>query len=735
MVIPSLLPYIKTGKNISLLNISRIPQQTISGGQLRFPFALISESGPFTHIIQAQIESDHGSIIKQVFLLLDKDTYLSANDESRGLNNELVEQCWQRAYENYRTDSSTILLADQIDEDGRLRQFQSLFYCQSRDIFFHPPCPHCGNPLTLCKDDDLLISFEIQAYSQSLKRYLYCPECLQNTGHSDFYAAVPDNTDPQFIKDLHQLIKGFGSLDEERNDQFPCSLCSLHNECYGDKDLALTRIIPISFYPFHLLIFESASINAFDFLALLSGASSEELINRLGENSQHGRIPFVNSVAISTAKASPYFFENDVRHFLELLYLKLSFLGQFAQVIFSNIDSYTYPDLGFSIDRIWVDLSHEDSLLPFFWNFHLRLMDWGGDIITKGQLPKPPPLYGNYILGTLWLRVLLLNKVHDLAEINTVLAKSLDQKDSLNAVLNEASVMEQSAHIFSPENIFWDPQTKSLPDTWTSLWEDALGLGWALLKNSTSQAPCLSEEDFWKGFENLRETIKKTMMSTGLPAASRLEDTSHDSAVHEILTKILAKWSSAQQKPEDELDKTVIMSESPADKSPDEELEETVILSNGHPSVDNAPTPSSGDEEDVLETVILSPDEAQAAHPENTGNDIPDTIIMNPEQPDLKTAEPSVPPSVPKTSSQEVQGREEDNLAETMIMRTGNEESRDEFTKDVDLDETVIVNPDKKDQFVKESSTVIGTEEAQGSLDEEDFLAETIILRPDKDKE
>lgn len=666
MNMPSLLPYINPDKNSPRLIIPRISQQTTPGGQVRFPFVLISDSGSFTRIIQAQIESDGGSIIKPVFLLLDAEEYHTANEEPGMLNNVEIENCRQHAYEKYSSESSIITLADQIGADGRIRQFQSLFYCASREIFFHPPCPNCGNPLTLCKDDKLLVSGGLAPYSQSLRRYLHCAQCSGNGADSGFYASMPESTDPPTVKDLYHLIKGFGRLEGGDIDDFPCPQCPSHDECYGNKDLALSRIRPFSFYPFHLFILEAASINAFDFLSLMSGASFPELEDRLGKNRQLGRIQYVESVSRRLAQGSPFLFEQDDRHFLEILYLKLTFLGQLSRLVLSDIDSYRHPDLGFRLDRVWVTLTQEHSLLPFFWNFHTSLIDIVGSTSVPPRHAAMPPLYANYALGMLWFSVLLGNRDRNPAELNKILAKGFQADDVLNTTIAEDNIPQEYSHAFTPGNIFWNPEELFLPEKWISLWRDTLDLGWALLKSSTAGDSSLSEDDFWKAFEGLREEIRETLLQKGPETAAEGRDTSHADAIHEILTQIISKWSAAPQAPEEDMEETLILSGGTPDHAQpgqgiEGEQEKTLILQTGQQSPDKTPGIRYGDEEDVMETVILSRDEISVKHSRNIEDDIPETVIMNPDKDDHDG-----PASQAKAD-------EEDFMTETIILKPDND--------------------------------------------------------------
>ncbi|MBE9580097.1 MAG: hypothetical protein IMF18_00570, partial [Proteobacteria bacterium] len=280
--ISSLRPYLEPHGAKFRLEFSLISQDRSVDGKAPFPFLVINESDPLGRLIEARFVTDAGSKLKRVFVLLQKDEYLLPRDELWPISNQDVDECWQRAFSSYSgkaKDGSMVVLSDQIEKDGRLSSLQSLFYCNQERVFFHPQCPTCGSPLQQCYDDHLLTGVGLQPYSTSLKRYLYCPSCFDLVGESDFFIHALESSDPPMLKDQWDLVKEFGQLTEGKKhlDQFPCTKCASHKECYGTDGLALSRIVPVSFYPFHILIFEAMSVNAPDFLSLISGASFEEL--------------------------------------------------------------------------------------------------------------------------------------------------------------------------------------------------------------------------------------------------------------------------------------------------------------------------------------------------------------------------------------------------------------------------------------------------------------------------
>ena len=191
---PSLLPYLQSKKNHFRLEISLNSREPSYLETSPFPFLLINESTPFERLLEARIVTDAGSTIKRVFLLQQSDNYCHIPDEMWPLSNQDIDQRWRHTIELYSShaiagNSNPILLTEQIQKNGAYSQFQSLFYCAFKDVYFHPPCPQCGDFMHLCCDDALLAESNLLPYTTSLKRYLYCPNCQEQSGKAQFYAS------------------------------------------------------------------------------------------------------------------------------------------------------------------------------------------------------------------------------------------------------------------------------------------------------------------------------------------------------------------------------------------------------------------------------------------------------------------------------------------------------------------------------------------------------------------
>jgi len=337
----SLFPFLQSGQHPFSLKISLHTENPSILEKTKFPFLLIHDSDPFGRLLEAKLVTDADIEFRNLFLLVQKDHYFLPPNELWPVNNKDVENSWQKAFDFYRKTrqgDSFIVLADQIGEQGRFQPLQSLFFCKTRRVFFHPICPRCGLALQQCNEDKVLQNCGLPLYSTSLKRYLFCPSCFLK-GFPDFYVNEADKFDPPQIKDRSALIREFGQIQEIQNQEepMPCRGCPNHGECYGPALHALTRITPFSFYPFFLLLFDAAfSLNAMDFLSLVSGGSFAEIETQLQAKGELGRIRYLKMAQNEGKEKPPSFFEKGEGEFGEVFYLKLSFLEELIRNISSR---------------------------------------------------------------------------------------------------------------------------------------------------------------------------------------------------------------------------------------------------------------------------------------------------------------------------------------------------------------------------------------------------------------
>lgn len=666
---PSLIPYLKPTDAKFYLKLSMTANASPYHKTSGFPFFIVSDTDPLASIMEAAVLSDAGANIKPVFLLTQKDEYHVVKDEIYPVTNHDIDRAWQHlfAFLKARNENDAIFpFKDQLGDEGTLLPWSPLFFCQHRKEFFQPPCPTCGFPLEMTSDDDLLSGLGLQPYSKSLKRYLFCAHCYETRGKSDFYVRALTSSDPSILRDQQDLISGFDQLarDANPNANIPCLKCDGFKQCYETDELAKTRIVPVSFYPFYMLALPAPSVHFLDLLPLLAGADIDEPASRLGAEGQRGRLKYLTTFGKITSRKTRFFFNKDEKFFPEVLYLKLSLLGELSQIIFSDLNTFKYPDPGLSLDRVWAHVAEQCDMLPRYWNFKLQLLGVGLDTASAPSLSKLPPSYGLYFLGSVWFYVLLVNAKQDVSEVYNEVAKAVNKIGAKDDAVSENLLEHLQSAVFSPQNIFWHPNQKTIHAGWTALWEGALNLGFLLLTHGMRPISKWSETEFWQKFEDLRETTKNSLFGS----ETQMENSSlaNDSkAIHEILVKISSKWPGGPgakfRTPEkgtgglpvqeskitragtgisEDLPakETLILSSENfgAKKRPADKLDETILLKPEDVAQAETPDSAAQVEKDLLETVILAHDvsETKKSSPiESRESDIPETVIISPLKP------------------------------------------------------------------------------------------------------
>lgn len=660
------------------------------GHQSEPPFCLFDDSQPFARLFEARFVLDADTEIERLLLLVQRDRCLGGEDPIRPLNNPDIDRLWQATYTYYRRQGESAgltVLGSQLDASQRLMPLHPLFFCQAQRVFFHPPCPTCGAPLDLCRDDSLLRGMGLSPYSGSLARYLHCPACLQETGRTEFYAPVTGPADPLALKDGRALIRGFAQQARSAGTApaFPCRGCADAPECYGPPGLAVSRIVPFAFYPFFMLIFDAPSLSLTDFSSLLAGASPDDLKALARERGDYRRLrAFHASVfqAMREGREAFLFPDGSPRRFAEILYLKLGLLGECLRLLGPNLEGFTGPDTDFSFDRLWVDLPESPGHLPLCWSFNLRSI---GTISGGRAFPlslRGGAAYGLQLLGLLWFQTLLANRNQRPRIVLAALQEAVEAPgvDPDGAVPLPA--LDDPDSVFAPGNILWASGPVSITGVFKRWWRQSLGIGWNLLQNSAAGAVEAALERTGQTLQELRQEIHTWLFQLeGHPAAEGedAERLIEDEAIYSILERIKTEWAARGAR--ETATKPAVPE--PHRRKPEQDSAETLagttILSAadapfGKPPPDLPPAR----EDDLQATVILAPDERPQSSgagthpftdPSGPGEDLqPPTLILSPAGP---PGAPWPPADRPAPEAHAARSAAED-LEETVVIgRTG----------------------------------------------------------------
>jgi hypothetical protein len=401
-------------------------------------------------------------------------------------------------------------------------------------------------------------------------------------------------------------------LARERLDlsEFPCPHCSYKNDCYGAESLVTSRLIPFSFYTFHLLVFEAMSLSAADFLGLLGGSSFSALEDQLEKKHEIGRLRCLEAIKFHDPIRLPFVFENHDKHFLEVFYLKLSFLAEIARIVLSESAEFGPDTVGLLMDALWIRIHADGMRLPYAWNF-------GVDLIDTVRLPgetsgRPPdlPVRNRYFLGLVWLYALLVNSRQDLSDMYQCVRRVMKQPDLFNAWLRGEPEAAPLAWALAPENVFWEPAERPVPEQWQLLWRKAQGMGFSLLGDRFFPDRKWTHHEWMRELDALLIEVKNQLLhetEQREDAVQAIAGKVETEAVAHILERIREKWAiAARVEPASKAPRTGTMATSPTEAA--EAVPAAMASDATRPeSVAGAGSAVPFIEDAITETIIISP--------------------------------------------------------------------------------------------------------------------------------
>lgn len=708
--IHSLLPYLETAKGKFSLQISVANPDLQPSGTVFAPFLLIDDADPFSRVLAGKIISDNGTPVFSVFLQIQKDEYTFTGNALLPVTNQTVTQCWQNTLQSQqkKSDSTdTFKIADQTDTAGNPVPLHSLFFCKKNHTYFHPPCPNCGQLLHLCKDEPLLAAARLEPYNNSLRRYLFCPDCCGKT-ENIFYSLTRFPDDPPLVADCHQLLAKYKQLLSLNapDTKLPCWTCSEKETCARNSDFNFPELSIVSFYPFFLLISHAASLGATEYLALLSGAPVQDIEKKLSAKQQTGRIQLLKNLESEFQQNKYFFFKKEKKHFLEILFLKLVFLENFTVNALCSSSFHIFPDIGSALRNTWVDFS-SDSLLPDYWSFRCKRFDAGRFIPSAALLPEEPPEALFHSLGLLWFHILTINRTHNTASLYSSLNKMLQNTTPGTAPKFSPFSAEIDPQTFKSKQIFWNPDVISVADEWNAVWLQCLEIGWQFLISARQSVPTISPEEILDRISQVRQNVKNILFTeTSAAPSDHAHKDKEKTELTSILNKIEKKWSAVNTIPKttDPLQngytKTQGLNTTPGNniRAQDNELEETIMVTSetqASPptflSTPNTPTV----EEDTEETIIITPDKA-ASYLKNSSIQKHD-LSVHPKQDTQPVSDPyDLPETIHGGTSAPHSAERPMHQSPPVSSRITSPQNNTSKTDEDDLAETIIISPKKR---------------------------------------
>lgn len=514
----SLLPFLEHRPGSFSLDFPLVANDPPAIASSFFPFRLLSDADPVARLLLARVETDGGSLLAPLFVLVQKDRYRLAGGASASVTNLCVEKAWMRAMAAYREEGGggpARLFGGQVGERGTLVPFASLFFCKETKRFFHPPCPRCGRALSLCTDDQVLRAAGAALYSASLERYLYCGECGGPPKGALYAREVAGGASPS-VRDLASLLRAYATVPAGSSAAtgFPCGACPARDACFGPRLAVLERVVPFSFYPFFAFAFGKMSLCVPDFLFLLSGASPGWLAQRLEEQGEGGRAATVREAG-KGGRAEGLLFCGEERAVPEILYLKLCLLEDLVRCLPRGERMPDDPDAVASLDRAWVALGAARDVMPRYWNFRTALFDVGR-FLGEDVSAAAPGRADLLVLGAWWFEALVANAIQDRAAVRSELLRLLRDRGAQGGRFPGAA---GAGAPFSPENLAFEPSGGAATREFAALWEEVLSAGWTLLCAGAGVGPVPTAGGVAEDIARLRAKAKDLLFG-GAPPSS-----------------------------------------------------------------------------------------------------------------------------------------------------------------------------------------------------------------------
>jgi hypothetical protein len=364
----------------------RLQLDTAPGDSAADPFLPLEDSGRLARLLLGRIASDEGARVRALAVKIQKSAS-AAGTPGPGqdpVTNAQIDELWSRERENLRalgTEAGPGL----VDAGDAAFRNLPLAYCRKTALTFHPPCPGCLGPLGDCRDDTLLREAGLPEYSSSMSRYLHCAACGAKPRMFYSGAAASDERPRadvvirrrgELYRDLGRAVRD-GQGDAEA---FPCLACPHREECYpagapdGQPIPAESRLTPVSFHDFHMLLQEPMELG-FDEACDLAGGAPWAEIRARAVRGGAGRERLLAAMDATLDSPFQWLFRGDTlgRFALEVLLLKLSLFVQTAGELRAFHRRCLQPHLDVSPKTVGVSVTSGAAALPARWGFRARL--------------------------------------------------------------------------------------------------------------------------------------------------------------------------------------------------------------------------------------------------------------------------------------------------------------------------------------------------------------------------
>jgi len=360
------------------------------------PFATIHAGGTYSKTLLARVVLGQTSVLKHLALRIQKNRYFTQSSPELypGANNIAVENIWRREYENLSDMSADADLVPRLirlsaDEGRGPTRWPPLIFCKAERKLFSPKCSRCGQVLSDCRDDALLIERGLPPYTSTVHRFLHCAACAEGGDEPVFYSyEAPKDLPPgkpsgevRGWEDMRSELvaaadDGDSAADSARAVCAECSDCSVAGSDDSSGPSPAQQLTPLSFYETFAVCSELVHLQYDEFCDMLGGRKIDDL--RQGPaagGGNDGRTLRLDMAEKVIGRRGMLLFEIDGSGLdaLEVFRLKLSAFAQLCRGVHELHRRCGQPHLCIEPRNALVQLTEAGDHLPAMWSFQVKL--------------------------------------------------------------------------------------------------------------------------------------------------------------------------------------------------------------------------------------------------------------------------------------------------------------------------------------------------------------------------
>jgi hypothetical protein len=390
------------------------------------PFVVLGDGGRLARVLLARVAIGEDDTVREFAIKLRRDAVIAPTSGFGNalLTNVEIDAMWSREREVLAALSSSSIV-DRFDLVGQ-EESPPITYCKNTKEFFHPLSPR-GNPLTVCRDDQLLRECGLPPYTAGTLRYLFAPVEVADRAVENklvFYAVGPSDQEyphPDVeVRRGTEVYRDFGRLVHEDHEEsarrelaenLPCMECTSRDECYPRGSGPSTAVpaegwlIPVTYYDSPMFALELCHLRYDELVDVLGGADWCDVEARVHGAGTGGRRQISSAISTALATGRQYFSaDDDAGRPTEILGLKLGAFRQLCEGLRDLHSQGGAPCFDVSPENVMAKFVGSGGRGPARWQFHTRLIDVGA------AQPYRPPATGTKAIPGVWIPVADVNR-------------------------------------------------------------------------------------------------------------------------------------------------------------------------------------------------------------------------------------------------------------------------------------------------------------------------------------